>query len=63
MMPPELRQLMERFNELGRLLPQDPEFLDFPDDPAGRAEVKIVLAEMKKIEAQINAFLDKHRRK
>jgi hypothetical protein len=61
MMPRELRQLMERFNQLGRMLPQDPELLDLPEEPAGRAEVMIILTEMKKVEAQIDAYIDKHR--
>jgi hypothetical protein len=58
MMPPELRQLMERFNTLGRMLPRDTEL---PDDPAGLAEVMIIVAEMNKIDAEFNAFLNRHR--
>jgi hypothetical protein len=62
LMPPELRQLMECYNRLGSLLPQDdPELLDFRDDPAQFAELGVVLAEMSRVEAQITAFLDKAR--
>ena len=49
---------MERFNTLGRMLPRDTEL---PDDPAGLAEVMIIVAEMNKIDAEFNAFLNRHR--
>lgn len=62
-MPPELRRLMERFIQIAQFLPRDPEMLDLPEDPAGRAELIIVLAEMDKIKDQIDAFLDAARRK
>jgi hypothetical protein len=61
-MPPELRRLMLRYNQLGRLLPQDPELLDFPEDIAGLAEVRIVLAEMAAVKGEIDTFLAAARR-
>jgi len=56
-MPPELMAMMQRYNQLGRLLPKDPDAVDLKN-PNVRAEVGIVLAEMKCVWAQINAFLD-----
>ena len=55
-MPPELRAMMERYNQLGRLLPKDADDLDLKN-PDVRAEVKVVIAEMNRVWAQINAFL------
>jgi len=59
--PPEFIALMLRFNQLGRLLPPGKEEqTEAVADPARRAEIKIVLAEMRKVRAEIDAFLDKH---
>jgi len=60
--PPELRHLMERFVQLGWLLPQDPDLLDLPEDAAGLAGVRMVMAEMFKTRAEIDAFLELARR-
>ena len=58
-MPIELRELMERFCQLGRLLPLPDDLpLLVEDDPRARAEVEIVLAEMARVRAQIDTFLD-----
>jgi hypothetical protein len=54
-MPPEFRALLERFNQLGRLLPK-PDDLDV-EDPHERTEVELVLKEMAEVKAQIDAFL------
>jgi hypothetical protein len=62
-MPVELRDLMERFCQLGRLLPPPADLpLLVEDDPRARAEVEIVLAEMARVRAQIDAFIDAVRR-
>jgi hypothetical protein len=55
-MPPELLAMMERYNQLGRLLPKDADDLD-PENPIAVAEVKVVIAEMNRVMAEINAFL------
>jgi hypothetical protein len=54
-MPRELTALMTRFNALGRLLPDDGSL----DDEHVRAEARVVLAEMAKVKAAIDAYLDK----
>lgn len=59
-MPPELSRLMQRYIDLGRLLPSAHE--DLPEDIPGRAELRIVLAEMNKVKGQIDAFLAGARR-
>jgi hypothetical protein len=64
-MPEELRALMLRFTALGRLLPQGDEIdrdVALTDEQT-RETVKLVLAEMEKVEAQVWAFLDEHRAK
>jgi hypothetical protein len=57
--PPELIRLMQRFNQLGRLLPN-------PDDTAEiyerRDEIALVLQEMHGVKEEIDAILDAHRR-
>jgi acyl-coenzyme A synthetase/AMP-(fatty) acid ligase len=59
--PPEFIALMLRFNELGRLLPQGGEAqAEAVADRAKRAELKLVIAEMRKVRAEIDAFLNKH---
>jgi len=55
-MPPELMAMMQRYNQLGRLLPQDANDLDL-ENPVAVAETKVVLTEMDRLWAQINAFL------
>jgi hypothetical protein len=59
-MPAEFRALLERFNALGRLLPK-PDDLDL-EDPSARAEAEIIMTEMNRVKAQIDAFLDAARR-
>src|SRR5262249_8296887 len=54
-MPPELRALMERYCQLGRLLP--PADNDWTEDPRAMAEVGVVLREMDSVKAQIDEFL------
>ena len=60
-MLPELHALMERFNQLGRLLPRRDAWddLDF-DNPKVRAEIEVVLGEIRLVKAQINGFLAQH---
>jgi len=58
-MPPELMAMMQRYNQLGRLLPKVDDDLDLAN-PNVRAEVGIVLAEMKRVKAEIDAFLAEH---
>jgi hypothetical protein len=53
--PPELLALMQRYNQLGRLLPQ-PDDLDITD-PHARAEAKVIIDEMARVRVQIDAFL------
>jgi hypothetical protein len=54
-MPVELQVLMQRYCQLGRLLPP----VDDADlqDPRSRAEIKVVIEEMDKVKAQIDDFL------
>jgi hypothetical protein len=51
---------MKRFNQLGTLLPK-PESLDAAD-AAGVAEAEIVLAEMRKVQAELNAMMEYERK-
>jgi len=55
-MPPELLAMMERYNQFGRLLPKDADDLDLKN-PDVRAEVGVILTEMDRVRAQIDAFL------
>jgi hypothetical protein len=55
-MPSELVSLLQRFNQLGRLLPQDDLATAFKDAGA-RAEAEIVLREMSTVKRQIDHFL------
>ena len=50
-MPPELRELMQRYCRLGCLLPPLEEVV------ARQAEAKLVLAEMGVVQAQIDSLL------
>jgi hypothetical protein len=59
--PPEFIALMQRFNHLGRLLPRGEDAqAEALADRAKRAELALVIAEMRKVRAEIDAFLDKH---
>jgi hypothetical protein len=55
-MPPEFRALLERYNQLGRLLPKPIDDLDL-EDPLAVAETKVIIAEMNGVMAEIDAFL------
>jgi hypothetical protein len=57
-MPADFRALVERFNQLGRLLPPraDVDDIDWSDADT-RAGVEIVLAEMCDVKARIDAYL------
>ena len=57
-MPPELRQLFLRFNQLGALLPRDHDYLD---EPNRLADTLLVIAEMQKVDAQTKAYLERYR--
>jgi hypothetical protein len=61
-MPPELRGLMLRFIQLGGLLPQgDAIARDIAlADARTRAEARLVVDEMRKVWAQIDAFIKDH---
>ena len=60
MMHPAFRALMERYCQLGRLLPQGDEVdrAAALDDEATRAGCALVLREMKQVETRIYAALD-----
>ena len=51
---------MKRFNQLGTLLPK-PESLD-PADAAAVAEAEMVLAEMRKVQAELDAMMEYERK-
>jgi hypothetical protein len=53
--------LVERCNQLGALLPRQGNIRDVLADPATRAEIELVLAEMPKGQAEIEGFLDRER--
>ena len=59
-MPRELYALMTRYNQLGELLPK-PDDLDL-DDPAAVAEAEVIIAEMKTVWAEMDAFITAARR-
>jgi len=54
-MPPELKRLMLRYCQLGRLLPPRDDIADF--DVGQLAGIQLVLDEMGRVKAQIDAFL------
>jgi hypothetical protein len=56
MLPDELRKLMQRYCQLGCLLPQAEDF--DAKDPRARAGVEVVLREMASVKAEIDEFLD-----
>jgi hypothetical protein len=56
-MPPEFRALLERYNQLGRLLPPKDDIDAVLADPHGRAEAEVILREMAAVKADIDAFL------
>ena len=51
----ELEPLLQRFNQLGRLLPKVDEFTTVADFDVH--EARVLLAEMRKVQAQIDALL------
>ena len=55
-MPPELVSLLERFNQLGRLLPRD-DFETAFENTHTRADAEIILREMTSVKAQIDLLL------
>jgi hypothetical protein len=61
MMPPELRDLILRFNRIGAALPDNDAILT--GDPGVLADAKLIIAEMNKVKAEIDAFLDQARLK
>jgi hypothetical protein len=61
MMPPELRNPFERFNTLGAMLPKDLDFL--ADDEAALADARLILSEMRKVDAETNRYLDRYRQR
>jgi hypothetical protein len=63
-MPAELVELMQRYNQLGRLLhPFADDMEDAVKDPRSRAEIRLVLQEMAKAKTQIDQFLLRHGRR
>ena len=62
-MPAELRALMERYCQLGRLLPPEADIGMVVVDARARAEAKVVLKEMAKTKRQIDQFLLRHGRR
>jgi hypothetical protein len=57
-MPADLRALVERYGQLSRLLPIQADFGDINwGDADTRAGVEIVLTEMKRVKAEIDAYL------
>jgi hypothetical protein len=61
-LPPELRVLFERFNELARLLPQGDEIARAAalENPQTRAEARLILAEIVEVLDAIDAFQVAH---
>ncbi len=59
-MPTELKSLIERYCRIGCLLDEEKVL---SGDPAAIAEQRLVLAEMHKVKAAIDAFLDQARLK
>jgi hypothetical protein len=62
--PPQFTALMKRYNQLGRLLPKGDEItcaIAF-EDVATRAEVTLILDEMDRVKAQIDAMIAAARR-
>ena len=54
-MPAELRVMMERYCQLGDLLPSHEDF--DVTDPDACTDVEMVVVEMRKVKAQIDAFI------
>ncbi len=54
-MPTELKNLILRYNQIGCLLSEEKVL---SGDPVAIAEQRLVLAEMHKVKAEIDAFLD-----
>jgi hypothetical protein len=61
-MPAQLRVLIERYNQLGRLLPPEDDMEIVVKDPRARAGTKLVLQEMAVVKKQIDHFLLRHGR-
>jgi len=61
-MPPELASLMQRYCQLGRLLPPQDDMEMVVKDPRARAGTKFVLQEMAVVKKQIDHFLLRHGR-
>jgi hypothetical protein len=63
-MPPELSALMQRYNQLGRLLPQGDEITRAVafENVETRAEVTLILDEMDRVRAEIDALIAAARR-
>ena len=49
-------ELFERYNALGRLLPQEEDMAVF-EDPGVRASAQLILAEMAKVKKRIDDFI------
>jgi hypothetical protein len=62
-MPAELRALILKFNQVGCLLDSVDEDAIRDGDAAALASAKLILAEMNKVRAEIDAFLDQARLK
>jgi hypothetical protein len=58
-MPPEFRDLLLRFNQLGAMLPLDRDIMALDDSEL--VDVMLVMDEMIKVQAATNRFLEKHR--
>jgi hypothetical protein len=58
MMPPEFKALMERYCQLGRLLP-DPDDIDEVHERAD--EIRLILEEMHSVQREIDRILDANR--
>jgi hypothetical protein len=63
MMPPELRDLILRFDRIGCLLDDVDEDAIRDGDAAALASAKLILAEMNRVKGEIDAFLDQARLK
>ena len=61
-MPPEFRALMERYCQLGRLLPSLDDMETAIENTRTRAQAKLVLDEMAKTKRQIDQFMLRHGR-
>jgi hypothetical protein len=60
-MPPELRDLILRFNRVGCLLANVDEDAIRDGDAAVLASAKLILSEMNKVKGEIDTFIDRAR--